>query len=137
MSFLISTEYRQDLLAGIGSTLTANAPSSYFQRDCLTYLLRQGDPNGVPVMPDMMTDQLLPLRIQPKPSALVRVLVGRHDVVTPERECDADELMGRLHQSKSEFERQALRHELEKQFGRFTWPVTAAAEVREAKRRQR
>ena len=33
-----------------------------------------------------LTAEFLPLRIDPKPDQLVRVLVGRHDVLTPERE---------------------------------------------------
>lgn len=89
------------------------------------------------LMPAPTTDKVLPLRIQPKPSALVRVLVGRHDVVTPEREQEADALMRRIHQSRSEFEQQALRRDMEKQFGRFAWPISQAAEARLLKAEKR
>jgi hypothetical protein len=37
-----------------------------------------------------LTDQFLPLHVEPKPNALLRVLVGRHDVLTPEREKQID-----------------------------------------------
>jgi hypothetical protein len=43
------------------------------------------------------TEELLPLKIDPKPDKQVRVLVGRHDVLTPERERDIDALVKRLH----------------------------------------
>lgn len=43
------------------------------------------------------TDELLPLKIDPKPDKQVRVLVGRHDVLTPEREREIDALVKRLH----------------------------------------
>ncbi len=50
LAFLSSTEYRQNLIAGVGwspGSPTASPPSSYFQGYYLTYLLRQGDPAGV------------------------------------------------------------------------------------------
>ena len=42
------------------------------------------------ILPRDVTDELLPLRIEPKPASLVRVMVGRHDVLTPEREKQID-----------------------------------------------
>jgi hypothetical protein len=48
------------------------------------------------VLPAALTDELLPLRVEPKPSSLVRVLVGRHDVLTPEREKAIDGWVARL-----------------------------------------
>jgi hypothetical protein len=42
------------------------------------------------LLPASLTDELLPLRVEPKPTSLVRVLVGRHDVLTPEREKQID-----------------------------------------------
>ncbi|HEX5270220.1 MAG TPA: hypothetical protein VFW33_07035 [Gemmataceae bacterium] len=42
------------------------------------------------LLPDEITTDLLPLTIEPKPTSLVRVLVGRHDVLTPELEKDID-----------------------------------------------
>ncbi len=48
------------------------------------------------VLPGAMTEELLPLRVEPKPTSLVRVLVGRHDVLTPEREKRIDTLVATL-----------------------------------------
>ncbi len=42
------------------------------------------------ILPRDVTDALLPLRIDPKPASLLRVMVGRHDVLTPERERQID-----------------------------------------------
>jgi hypothetical protein len=38
------------------------------------------------VVPRPLTDKTLPLRIEPQPAHLVRVLVGRTEVITPEME---------------------------------------------------
>lgn len=48
------------------------------------------------LVPAALTDELLPLRITPKPRSLVRVLVGRHDVLTPEQEREIDRLVQKL-----------------------------------------
>jgi hypothetical protein len=37
-------------------------------------------------VPERLTDELLPLTIEPKPAETVRVLVGRLDMMTPEQE---------------------------------------------------
>ena len=42
------------------------------------------------LVPRKRTDELLPLTITPSPSAIVRVLVGRQDFLTPEQEALAD-----------------------------------------------
>jgi hypothetical protein len=42
-------------------------------------------------LPDRSTHELLPLKVVPKPVSLLRVLVGRHDVLTPEREKQIDD----------------------------------------------
>jgi hypothetical protein len=42
---------------------------------------------------DVQTNYILPLTVEPKPEKLVRVLVGRHDVLTPEREREIDALV--------------------------------------------
>jgi hypothetical protein len=89
------------------------------------------------LMPAVTTDEVLLLRIEPKPSALVRVMVGRQDVLTPERERDADGLIRRVAESRSEAEQQTLRREVEKKFGRFAATVTEAAEARVVRREQR
>src|SRR5262249_17515642 len=43
-----------------------------------------------------VTNEFLPMTIDPKPDQMVRVLVGRHDVLTPEREKEIDALVKRL-----------------------------------------
>ena len=48
------------------------------------------------ILPRDCADELLPLRIEPKPASLVRVMVGRHDVLTPERERQIDGWVGTL-----------------------------------------
>ncbi len=48
------------------------------------------------VLPVRLTDELLPLHVEPKPEALLRVLVGRHDVLTPEREKQIDASVAKL-----------------------------------------
>ncbi len=47
------------------------------------------------LVPRAKTDELLPLTIDPKPSEVVRVLVGRHDFLTPEQEATADKQVKR------------------------------------------
>ncbi len=42
------------------------------------------------LVPRSKTDELLPLTVDPKPTELVRVLVGRHDFLTPEQEATAE-----------------------------------------------
>lgn len=44
-------------------------------------------------LPGEMTEELLPLRVEPKPKSILRVLVGRHDMLTPERERQIDKLV--------------------------------------------
>jgi hypothetical protein len=48
------------------------------------------------VLPRALTDELLPLRVEPRPAEVVRVLVGRHDVLTPERERQIDSWVAEL-----------------------------------------
>lgn len=42
------------------------------------------------IMPRKTTDAILPIAIDPKPSELVRVLVGRMELITPEIERERD-----------------------------------------------
>jgi hypothetical protein len=48
------------------------------------------------VLPRQQTDAILPLEITPKPDKLVRVLVGRMEIMTPETEQEILELLTRL-----------------------------------------
>jgi hypothetical protein len=38
------------------------------------------------VLPRRRTDEILPLTIDPKPAAVVRVIIGRAEIITPETE---------------------------------------------------
>jgi hypothetical protein len=69
------------------------------------------------LVPPAKTDELLPLTMDPKPTELVRVLVGRHDFLTPEAEAVADKELARLRAAQKEID--AASAELRK-LGRFT-----------------
>jgi len=77
---------------------------------------------------ESLTDDFLPLEISPKPDKLLRVLVGRHDVLTPERERDVDALVKRLN-GPSNAEANAADAVLNK-LGRYRWAAQRAAEGR-------
>jgi hypothetical protein len=68
------------------------------------------------LVPRAKTDELLPLTMDPKPTELVRVLVGRHDFLTPEAEAVADRELQRLRAAERELT--AANAELRK-LGRF------------------
>jgi len=80
------------------------------------------------LVPPSVTNALLPLRIAPQPSALVRVLVGRHDILTPERE-DAIDLLVKELASPSNTEARAA-DEAMNRWGRYREPVVNAARAR-------
>jgi hypothetical protein len=69
------------------------------------------------LVPRAKTDEVLPIRIEPTPTELVRVLVGRHDFLTPEEESTADRELKRL--NAAEAEAQAARKALGR-LGRFS-----------------
>jgi hypothetical protein len=54
--------------------------------------------------PRTRADELLPLTVEPKPAELVRVLVGRHDFLTPEQEANVDRLVQRARASQGELD---------------------------------
>jgi hypothetical protein len=85
-----------------------------------------------------VTSEFLPLTVEPKPDKVVRVLVGRHDVLTPEREREIDALVKRFN-SPSNAESKAADTELGK-LGRYRYHAQKAAEERlkgETARRRR
>ncbi len=73
------------------------------------------------------TDELLPLTIEPKPTAMVRVLVGRHDFLTPEQEENADRQVRRSQAARAELE--TAEKEIQ-QIGRFGNEARALAQKR-------
>ncbi|MFN0205696.1 MAG: hypothetical protein ACKVS6_05225 [Planctomycetota bacterium] len=66
------------------------------------------------VVPRKLTDQILPLTIDPMPSDLVRVLVGRYDVLTPEAEKNAEATIKKTNKPS----------EAMSALGRFAEPIT-------------
>jgi hypothetical protein len=75
-----------------------------------------------------VTNEFLPIKIDPKPDTMVRVLVGRHDVLPPEREAEIDAVVKRL-QGDSNAEAKGADATLNK-LGRYRWPAQAASEKR-------
>ena len=75
------------------------------------------------LVPRKQTDEILPLTVLPKPDEVARVLVGRHEFVTPEREAEADRLLARTGRNGSP-EWAA--------FGRFAPEIRQMAEKRQA-----
>lgn len=73
------------------------------------------------VLPRAATDAILPLKIDPKPRELVRVLVGRLEILTPEREREIETLAARLG-SEDPAVRDAATASL-RRAGRFAEPV--------------
>ncbi|QJX00323.1 hypothetical protein [Frigoriglobus tundricola] len=54
------------------------------------------------LVPRAKTDELLPLTMEPKPTEVVRVLVGRHDFLTPEAEATAEKELQRVRTAQNE-----------------------------------
>ncbi len=79
------------------------------------------------LVPRSKTDELLPLTMDPKPTELVRVLVGRHDFLTPEAEAIALKELKRLQAAQAEIN--AAYTELNK-LGRFSAQAQQIAEKR-------
>ncbi|HEX8736184.1 MAG TPA: hypothetical protein VF721_12725 [Pyrinomonadaceae bacterium] len=73
------------------------------------------------ILPTKATDEILPLNIEPKPKEIVRVLVGRAEVVTPEMERDVRRQVGLLKSGSAETRAEAQKN-LQKH-GRFYEPI--------------
>jgi hypothetical protein len=69
------------------------------------------------ILPRTRTDELLPITVSPQPAQVVRVMVGRHDFLTPEQESSADQQVARINAAKAELA--AAEAELVK-LGRFS-----------------
>jgi len=79
------------------------------------------------LVPRARTDELLPLTVEPKPTEVVRVLVGRHDFLTPEQEAAAERQVQRSRAAQAAL--QAAESELGK-IGRFAEQARQLAEKR-------
>jgi hypothetical protein len=56
------------------------------------------------ILPSSQTEKLLPLAVEPRPTETVRVLVGRHDFLTPEQETEGDHRLERIRAARVELE---------------------------------
>jgi hypothetical protein len=73
------------------------------------------------IMPRKITDSVLPISIEPQPASLVRVLVGRTEMVTPEMEKSVTAQLKALHDPSLTVRETALK-EINK-YGRFSESV--------------
>ena len=73
------------------------------------------------ILPRRITDATLPLHIDPQPAELVRVLVGRTEVLTPEMEQSVKQQVSRLNDPSPKI-REEARQAIQK-LGRFYEPV--------------
>jgi hypothetical protein len=73
------------------------------------------------VLPAAATDEILPIRIAPKPNKIVRVLVGRAEIITPETEQKVRKQVVLLKSGSSTIREEAQKNLRE--YGRFYEPV--------------
>ena len=81
------------------------------------------------LLPRKTTDEVLPVQIEPRPAELVRVLVGRAEVITPEMEKSVEQQIGLLRDSSPQV-REAARQAIQK-YGRFSEPILKRLLARE------
>jgi len=87
------------------------------------------------ILPRQTTDQILPVTIEPSPAELVRVLVGRAEVITPQMEKTVQQQLSLLRDPKPEVRETAAR-EIRK-FGRFSEPILKRLLAQESDRATR
>jgi hypothetical protein len=73
------------------------------------------------VLPRQTTDRILPVTIEPRPAELVRVLVGRAEVITPGMEKSVQQQLSQLRDPSPAVRETAMR-EIRK-YGRFSEPI--------------
>jgi hypothetical protein len=76
------------------------------------------------LLPRSWTDQILPLAIEPKPDEIVRVMVGRAELITPTMELALKEQVTRYHTGQPRAKVQAVKAVRELGIGRFLEPAT-------------
>lgn len=81
------------------------------------------------ILPRKTTDTILPLTIEPSPQELVRVLVGRTEVITPEMEKEVITQVGLLRSSSKQVREQALSNL--RKYGRFYEPILKSILLKE------
>jgi hypothetical protein len=89
------------------------------------------------IVPRPLTDALLPLNIDPQPSELVRVLVGRIELITPEMESAVARKIALLEDGSMNVSDVAIR--IKRQHGRFAEPILKSIleKTREARLKSR
>jgi hypothetical protein len=73
------------------------------------------------VLPREITDSVLPINIDPKPTQLTRVLVGRAEVITPQMEKSVQRQVERLDDSSPRVRAEAML--AIRKYGRFSEPI--------------
>jgi hypothetical protein len=73
------------------------------------------------ILPRQATDAVLPITIDPTPTELVRVLVGRAEVITPEMEKSVQRQVNLLHAPSAKVREDAAR--AIRKYGRFSEPI--------------
>ena len=73
------------------------------------------------VLPRQTTDAVLPVTIEPRPAELVRVLVGRAEVITPEMEKSVQRQISMLRDPSPRVRDEAMR--TIRKYGRFSEPI--------------
>jgi hypothetical protein len=90
------------------------------------------------LLPRAATDEALPLEIQPLPQELVRVMVGRAEIITPETEQAVLDSIGAL-PPMGNLDYDAITRQLQARYGRFAEPIfkRLVARARGAEERER
>jgi len=73
------------------------------------------------ILPQSLTDEVLPMQIEPRPNELVRVLVGRVEIITPEMEKSVKTEVNRLNDTSPEVRADA--EAAIRKYGRFYEPI--------------
>ena len=73
------------------------------------------------ILPRQTTDAVLPVTIEPRPTELVRVLVGRAEVITPEMEKSVQRQVSMLSDASPQVRETAL--QTIRKYGRFSEPI--------------
>ena len=79
----------------------------------------------IPVKRRAVTDSVLPLTIDPQPSELTRVLIGRVEIITPEMEKGIERAVSSVGDSPQSLQLAAA--DITRKHGRFAEPVLKAA----------
>lgn len=75
------------------------------------------------VLPRKITDEILPLTIEPKPKEVVRVMVGRLEIFTPETKAEIMEMVQATRSDSASKSNTLIAKQLERRYGRFAEPA--------------